>query len=173
MLTTYPESHLKSIIPYFLASCYEELKEYQGAIEYYTQVVEQYPYSRYAYRAPYRLGILYRRLKEYGQAVSWFEQQRKKYSNESLMRHALFFQGIVYLFNMNKYPEAADIFLEYVELYPETENAPLALSNLATCHEKMGDEAMAIALLQAALDTYPDTFFAKDITNKLRELQED
>ncbi len=172
ILTAYPESQRESEIPYLLATCYNRLDNYKKAIQYYTKVVEQYPDSRYGWRAPYRLGIMYRRLKDYDQSVYWFEQQRNLYSNDSLSQHALFFQGIVYLFNMNKYSEAADIFVEYVELYPETENAPLAFSNLATCHEKMGDKSMAIALLQVALSVYPDTIFAKDIIDKLRELQE-
>ncbi|MDH4240342.1 MAG: tetratricopeptide repeat protein, partial [Phycisphaerae bacterium] len=172
MLIAYPECHLKSEILYLLATCFEQLKDYLRATEYYTQVVNHYPNSEHAYRVPYRLGIMYRRLKDYDQSVYFFGQQRKLYSNESLSQHALFFQGIVYLFNMNEYVEAAAVFEEYVELYPETENAPLALSNLATCHEKMDDEAMAIALLQAVLSIYPETIFAKDITNKLKELQE-
>jgi len=171
--TDYPDCPLNHEIPYLLATCYERLKDYAEAAEYYTIVVEQYPDSPYAYRAPYRLGIMYRRLRDYGQAVYWFEQQRKLYSDESLSERALFFQGIVYLFNMDEYQKSSEIFQEYAQLYPETENAPLALSNLAMCHEKMGDKTQAITLLENALLLYPGNIFAKDITDKLVELQEE
>ena len=172
VLNNYP-GRGPDMIPYLLATCYKQLKDYTRAIEYYTQLVEKYPDSRYGYRAPYNLGIMYRRLEDYESSVYWFGQQRKLYRVESTSQHAFFFEGIVYLFNMNEYQKAANIFQEYVELYPETENAPLALYDLALCDEKMGYKTQAIATLQAALRLYPNTTFAEDIANKLVELREE
>jgi tetratricopeptide (TPR) repeat protein len=172
VLNNYP-GRGPDMIPYLLATCYKQLKDYTRAIEYYTQLVEKYPDSRYGCRAPYNLGIMYRRLEDYESSVYWFGQQRKLYRVESTSQHAFFFEGIVYLFNMNEYQKAANIFQEYVELYPETENAPLALYDLALCDEKLGYKTQAIATLQAALRLYPNTTFAEDIANKLVELQEE
>jgi TolA-binding protein len=160
-------------IPYILGTCYEKLEKYQRATEHYLRVVREFPESKYAHRAPYRLGIQYRRRGDYAASIYWFDQQSKLYSDGSLSERALFFKGIVYLFNMKEYEKAADVFDEYLELYAESENAPLALYDLALCYEGMGHDTEAIELLQAALAQYPESIYATDIADKLVELQEE
>jgi TolA-binding protein len=166
-----PESSVNNAIPFLLGTCYEELEDYPKAVENYEKSVAQYPDTRNAFRVPYRLGILYRRMKDYDKAVHWFEQQRQLYPTALLCERALFWQGMVYLHDTHQYQQARDIFQEYVEQYPERKEAPWAMYNRACCEEEMGNNAQATALLDQALQSYPDSIYAGDISRKLTELR--
>lgn len=168
----YPEDDVNSKIPFLLGMCYEQLEDYPKAIECYKKVVEKYPDSYYAPQVPYKLGMRYRELKAYEQAVYWLGKQHELYSGEPISRAALFWQGMVYLFDMEDYQKAADTFQEYFESYPDTEETPWALYNLATCLERTGHDAQATAILTMAQKTYPDSQYADEIKDKLTQLQE-
>jgi tetratricopeptide (TPR) repeat protein len=172
VLTKYP-GRKPNYLAYVLGTSYERLKDYATAIKYYEQSVEKYPNCIYAYRVPYRLGILYRRVKNYEKSVYWFGRQSKLYSHAGMSQRALFFQGVVYLFDMEKYELAAALFQEYVQRYPEARNAPVALYDLALCREKAGDKGEAIALLETAISLYSGSNYIKDINKKLVELKEE
>jgi TolA-binding protein len=172
MLTTYPESHLISEIPYLLATCYKRLKDDDRAIQYYKQVLEKYPNSKYAHRVPYNLGLLYRKYKQYDQSIYWFEQQPKLYSNEPTSACALLWEGNIYLFRIKDYLKASEKFQEYTELYPEYDGAPEAFCSWATCMEKMGFMDDAANLLEKILVEYPDSVYTEHARNKLTQLKE-
>jgi TolA-binding protein len=166
-----PQSDASSKIPFLLGTCYEELEDYPKAIENYEISVGQYPDIRNAFRVPYRLGLVYRRMKDYDKAVYWFGQQRQLYPKALPCQPALFWQGMVYLHDMHQYRQARDIFQAYVEQYPGSKRAPWASYNQACCEEKLGSNEEAIALLEQALQSYPDSIYAGDISEKLAELR--
>jgi tetratricopeptide (TPR) repeat protein len=170
MLSKYPESSVIEEILYFLAVCYEKLKDDPNATKYYTKLVEQHTNGRYAYRAPYSLALIYRRQKHYDKAIYWFQQQRRLYLNEPYRERALFCEGLVYLYKLKVYEKAAEIFQEYIDTYP-TGKRHLALYRLAVCYEQMGKKAQAIELLQQGLMEYSDTVFAETYMEKLMQLQ--
>ena len=168
----YPQSPLRSKIPFLLATCYERLKDTDNAIKYYKQVLEQYPDSKYAYRAPYNLGTLYGRDKrDYEQAIYWFQQQRKLYSNEVFGDWALYGEGLAYAFRLRDYEKGAEVFESYMEIYPAGKHIEIIRYNLARCYEKMGDKAKAIELLEEGLQEYPDMVFAESYREKLAQLR--
>ena len=168
----YPESRLRSKIPFLLATCHERLGDKHRATEYYKQVVEEYPDSKYAYRACNRLGILFKKLQDYRSSVYWFEQQRKRYSDEVLTERALFFEGMTYLYNLKEYEKAVERCQAHVERYPENIMAAWVRYNLALATEKTAGKAEAIVILEEALRLYPNTSFTKDIRDKLAEFRE-
>ena len=114
---------------------------------------------------------LYREEKDYDQAIYWLEQQEKLYYNDLLTQRAIFLQGIIYLFDLNQPQKAVKVFQQYAEAYPEVENAPVAMYDLALCYEKMDNKQEAIRVLGQAVDKYKFTSYGMDIIQKLIQLQ--
>jgi len=160
------------LIPYLLGSSHERLKDYATAAKYYEQSVAEYPNCKYGWRVPYRLGLVYRELKDYERALYWFGQQNKLYSNESTSRHALMWQGNIYLFKIKDYVKAGERFQKYIETYPDGEAYAEAHLHLGACLEKMGDAGSAIDILENALAACPDSVYADEMRNKIENLKE-
>ncbi len=177
LLYEYPGSHLKSEIPYLLATCYEVTDNRQMAIQYYQQVLEKYPNSRYAHRVPLQIGVLCRSMGEYGEALYWLKQQRELYSEKQLAQWALFEQGAVYRLDLKDYEKAAEVFQQYISEYPDDEHTWPSYYGLAKCYENTGNKAQAITVLQEANErlstaTYADQIRYEYLREELRQLQE-
>jgi len=53
-------------IPYVLATCYEQLKDYEKAVEYYREVLSDWPSYEYAGTAQFKVGHVYRKMRRAG-----------------------------------------------------------------------------------------------------------
>jgi TolA-binding protein len=79
---------------------------------------------------------------------------------------------VIYLFDLNEYQQAVEVFGQYEQLYGDDYRAPLALLNQAIGYEKMGDVAEAIRLLTLAKERYPGSAFYEEIIARSNALVE-
>ncbi|MHC4156359.1 MAG: tetratricopeptide repeat protein, partial [Planctomycetota bacterium] len=151
--TRYPEKDFpaKSEAPFVLAICYQRVKEWDKAIEFYEKTIRDYPKSRYASWCPYHLGWIYKQRKvDYDKAIYWYQQQRKLYPEDSYSGMALFDMGCIYTHKLKDYEKGAEVCQQYVDERPGGIDEWGCLSNLARCHEHLGNTEKAIEVLWEA-----------------------
>jgi len=155
ILSDYPERWFdaKSESPYVLATCYKHVREFDKAIEHYRRTLEKYPNSRYAPRVPYQMGWIFAlEKKDYDKAIYWFEQQRNLYPEDAYSQIALFHIESLYVHDLQDYQKGAEVCQQYIKEYPEGWRTWGSLSNLALCHEKLGNKEEAIRVLRQAYE---------------------
>ena len=173
----YAESEFpaKSDLAYVLATCYGRVDEFDKAIAYYKKTIEEYPYSnsRYASWAAYDMGWIYAHIKkDYGRAIEWFRRQLELYPDDEYNPGTLFHMGVVYVHELEDYESGAEIFKQYVEKYPHRVDYGASLSNLALCHEKLGNKEEAIRVLREAYDIAATEGLRRSIVKRISRLEE-
>ena len=109
-----------------------------SSAEYYEEIMQDYPHSRQARHLPNSLGRLYRSAGEYEKAIDWYERQLERSCCAMSGNRALSAQAAIYLYHVEDYSKAAELFEEYLEKYPDGERAEFAPIHLAKCYEKLG-----------------------------------
>ena len=161
----------RSEIYYVLATCFNRLGEEDKAIEYYKKSMEKYPKCKYSAGAAQRIAMIYMDERpDYDKAVYWFQQQRQLYPDGLASERALFYIGAVYCEKLGDYETAAGSFEQYIEEYPEGEKLWASLSNLAMCHEKLGNTAEALTVLEEALEKSPNENLAESVRERISNL---
>jgi len=169
----YREKRRPSLLQFLLGTCYEELKDYPKAIEHYERVVEKFPNCKYGHRAPYRLGLLCRRTGQYEKAAEWQRRQREMYPGvEPYIEWSLMSEGAVYFYELKDYGRAIPLYRRYVTEYPRGYRVATAYRWMAQCHDKLGERAQAVAVLNEALAKCRDPEDAEGIRKELAELAE-
>ena len=154
------------------------LGEYQGAIEEYSKIVK---FSNAAVRtdsvrvdfgnglelpvvaaAWYQLGNAYKRSGQHDEAVDAFHHVTTMESVEESFRSLVQFQVAETRFLQKQFPEAAEEYKRYVNLFPDSELAGQALfySGWSEFNDKKYDPA--IATLTDMLERYPEDRYAPD-----------
>ncbi|MHC4154529.1 MAG: tetratricopeptide repeat protein, partial [Planctomycetota bacterium] len=155
ILASYPgrDFPAKKEVPYVLAACYEELKEYDEAIKYYKMAMEKYPQTNFAKGAAYRIGLIYMmRRYENQKAIEWFTKQAMLYQDTGQAQRALFKMGQIYVKRLHDWENGEQVLLQYVERYPQGRLLWGCLSMLATCQENLGKRTETCKTLQMLLD---------------------
>jgi tetratricopeptide (TPR) repeat protein len=173
-LETYPEKTVsREKVLYLIGICHHKLKNYQKAIECYTEIAESYPDDYFTRRASYHLGMLNRKLGNYNEAVKWLEKHYRLCPDEPTAENALFCCGTVSLFEVKDYPLAIEVFQEYLSYDKASEGRiPQALYALALSYEKTGATGQMEAMLSRLQKEYPESIFAQGIEDKYSSLLE-
>lgn len=79
--------------------------------------------------------------------------------------------GTVYRLELKDYDKALEAYLAYQRQFPQGSRANLVPRNIARCCIAKGDIAMAIEILQTALDEKPPRRHADEYRKALDELQ--
>ncbi len=140
---------------YRVALCARKLKDKATAIKYYRLIIEKYPKSRPASLAPNELGLLYCSQKNYEQAIYWFTKQRELYDDPLYGSRATSNLGGTYAL-LGDYAKAVEVFENYKQWYPSGTRNYYIPFHLATCYEKLGRKPEAIAVLNDALEKWPN-----------------
>jgi tetratricopeptide (TPR) repeat protein len=170
----YPDRNFpaRSEVPVVLATCYERVKEWDKAIEYYAKTMEEYPTSRYASRCPYNLAWIYNHQKvDYDKAIYWYQQQRELYPEDLHNSLALFDMGCIYVHRLKDYEKGAEVCQQYVDQYPDSVGIWGSLSNLARCHENLGKKQKAIEVLRQAYEKSKTKGLRRAVIERIERLE--
>ncbi|MHC4474458.1 MAG: tetratricopeptide repeat protein [Planctomycetota bacterium] len=170
----YPDSKFpaRSEVAFVLATCYKQVEESDKAIANYERTLKEYPKSRYAAHCPYRLGWIYMLRKgDYDKAIYWYRQQRKLYPDASYSSLALFDMGSTYVHKLKDYAKGAEVCQEYVNEYPDGWRIWGSLSNLARCHEHLGNTQEAIEVLRQAHEKAKTEGLRKSALERIQVLE--
>ncbi|HUT29075.1 MAG TPA: tetratricopeptide repeat protein [Sedimentisphaerales bacterium] len=171
----YPEKHFpaESELPFVLAECYKQVSEWDKAIEYFEKTLKEYPKSDYASWCPYNLAWIYNHQKvDYDKAIYWYEQQMQLYPEDSYAGMALFDMCCLYTHTLKDYPRGARLCQQYVDERPGGIDEWGCLSNLARCHEHLGNTEKAIEVLSLAYEKAKTSGLRKAALRRIEELTE-
>jgi len=110
-------------------------------------------------------------LKDYDRSVYWFEKQSELYSSELLSDWSLYARGVIHLRNLGQTDRALELFVQYLQEFPDGESAHLAPYNLAECCARLGDTPTAVNILKDFLLKYGSQPIAEDYRRKLAVLE--
>jgi len=145
-----------------VAVCYsQELREYQKGIEYYEGMVANWPDHDYACYAQYNIGKYYMLLRDAGELTE--EQANPKieaawqavidnYPDCGWRNHTYYVLGGL-KYREEKYAEAAECYLNFIDQCKNAERTAGALLRLGQTFEKMGDVDAAVAVYERFLKT--------------------
>ncbi len=169
----YPKSQLREQIPSLLAVCYNIIGQEDTAIKYYKQTLEEFPNAPYAYRAAYKIASIYKYERiDFDKAIYWFEQQRQLYDNELISSRSLSEIGEIYICHLKDYKTGLSLCRQYLDEYPNSRTIWTIYSNIAICHEKLGDIDSAIESLRKAHENAPDDLLRTNISKRITRLEE-
>jgi len=170
----YPNAQFsgKEVIPYVIGRSYELLEDYEGAIDFYKDLLKNNRRSRYAQRAPYRIGLLYRESGKYEDALYWLGQQRLMFDEPLSAERSLFEEGAVYYHDLKDYRAAVGVFEQYLgEYYGKAHTWP-SYCLMARSYEKLGDTQKAVSVLERALAEFEGTERQEQIEEELQRIRE-
>jgi len=104
------------------AKTLETEEEFEQAVKYYDQLVEDYPSSPFCTEALYRAGLIYSNpIGESSKAISRLKQVIEKYPDSKFAPQSQFMLGFIYANNLSDTLKAKQEYTEFLEKYPEHE----------------------------------------------------
>jgi len=104
------------------AKTLETEEEFEKAVKYYDQLVEDYPSSPFCSEALYRAGLIYSNpIGEPSKAISHLNQVIDKYPDSKFAPQSQFMLGFIYANNLSDTLKAKQEYTEFLKKYPEHE----------------------------------------------------
>jgi len=160
IITGLPESAYAADAWYFSGVLYRKyLGDYEKAVQYYQNVVDQWPDYRYAWSAQGMIGPCYARLRDLGkvpmlEAEARIEQAYEAlaggYPDCSLAQGALLRLGHIQA-QKGQWEQAAASYQRFLERYPEARQWRPILLHLAGTYQRMGQMTAAAELFRTYL----------------------
>jgi tol-pal system protein YbgF len=100
------------------------------ALEQLTEYLKEFGSTEAAPNAQYQIGEIYFEKKDYGPAVKAFDLVLEKYGENAKTRDAMLMKGLS-LVRLGHRPEAAVVFRDLIDQFPNTEQAAKAKAQLA------------------------------------------
>ena len=153
VVDSYPDSEFSDDAQYLLAKSFSEgLRDYERAIVEYQRLVGNYPESDLLGVAYYEMGDCYYILGSYEEAYSNY-QKAQEYGGE-VGRKALY-SAAHCLYKLESYVEAALLFSEYVERYPQTDISDDAQYFAGAAWYEAQEFSRALVAFQNCVNNYP------------------
>jgi tetratricopeptide (TPR) repeat protein len=173
-----PNGDNLSDLLYCIGCGYAQLQEYEKAIPYYEQVVQQWPDSD-----PGRIALtliekyLSRVTSEESNYIEQKQQQLEssyltiieRYPNSKCAPESLYKLG-ERCFKQERYSESIQYFLRFIEKMPNDNRIPTALSAVGEAYEKTGDMAKAKEVYSKLLQQIKSGSVYEEIQQKLQSL---
>ena len=105
-------------------------------------------------------------------AIYWYKQQRQLYDNELLSSRSLSEIGAINIFHLKDYKTGLSLCGQYLDEYPNSRTIWEIYSNIAICHEKLGDIDAAKEAIRIAHDNAPSDLIRADIIKSIKRLEE-
>lgn len=106
---------------------------------------------------------------EYQEAINKFKKFIEDCPEHENVSNARYWTGESY-YLLNKYVEAADEFQYLIDNFKSSQNVSRALYQIARCKQELGKNNEAKALYQKVIDDYPETFEARQASERLKDL---
>lgn len=143
------------------AVAYENIKKYESAMKLYKRVYREYPDSELAGYALYRVAVNSERFFEFENAARTYKLFYDEYTGETPeelkamgfdiqdKRPKALLSAAVLSENLQRYEKAANLYEEFVETYPNNDEAPRAQWQAVESWKKAGDTSAMIAAIEA------------------------
>lgn len=135
-----------------LAEAYLRINKYDEALQQYATIESLSPYEDYKIEANYRRGDIIYKKGDIQEAVKTYQASLKKYPSAKNLFPNVSFNLAEGLFSEKKYKDSLQSFADYLKRFPDTEEAPYALTRVGELLEILGsDPAKAMG---AWMETY-------------------
>jgi len=162
VLKTYPDDDHADGALFGVGKMAYMMKKYQEAIKHLTRYLETYPGGAFARECYFFIGDCYAVLKQFDEANSWYNKGLQKVPDlEKLPKEIMLKAGNIFV-SAKQYGAALDIFLTYLNLYPDDEKTGAVICHAARCFDAVDEPAQAVKILSILIDRYPESRDAKE-----------
>jgi outer membrane assembly lipoprotein YfiO len=165
---------------------------YESAVKVFEHAIKISPFSEKAPEMQYKIGEAYFKAKKYEEAITEYKKVIEIYKESEWVDDAIFELGLVSetqsqstTYDETKTQEAIKWYSEYLEKYPEGENAARVKEKLVTLsdkkskklfetgeyYEKNGEKESALIYYKRVLKDFPETQWAEKARKKIEELK--
>lgn len=150
-----------------IGDSYYALKEYDQAIQYYSQVIGSDPGGDYAL---YQIANSYYRSDQSYEAVTTLRKLLKMYPNSTLREQAQYNIGYIY-FLINNYQQAIQEFQKVIKQYPGSSWAARAQYNIGDAYYNAAEFKKSIAAYKKVMTDYPKSDYIIEAVNGIQYAQ--
>ena len=162
VLKTYPDDDHADDALFGLGKMAYMMKKYRQAIKHLSRYLETYPEGVFARECYFFIGDCYAVLKQFDDANVWYNKGLQKVPDlEKLPEEILLKAGNIFV-KAKRYEAALNIFLTYMNLYPDDKETGAVICHVARCFAAIGEPAQAVKILSILIDRYPESKDAKE-----------
>ncbi len=136
------------------AEAYSSNRLFPEAREHWSKVFENYPSDTGIAKALFGTARSYMWERKYTEAVRWFDKLTKDYLNTKDGREGLAFKGASYV-RMGRNLEAAQVYEQYVTMFPQGERIESAHLNIIDAYREAGKFDEANRWVERTLQQFP------------------
>ena len=146
------ESNPETIALFKSAEDLKNIKDYNNAVNTYSNVISQYPKSKYSVYSYFRIGDIYNQNKDYNNAFDMYKQASSlENANNNEKAAALYSMGVVKK-SENKHDEAIAYFNDVMNKYSSTSMYGNAAYEIADSLKTLGRISDAAPILEKSLE---------------------
>ena len=146
------ESNPETIALFNSAEDLKNIKDYNNAVNTYSNVISQYPKSKYSVYSYFRIGDIYNQKKDYNNAFDMYKQASSlDNANNNEKAAALYSMGVVRK-SENKHDEAIAYFNDVMNKYSKTSMYGNAAYEVAESLKQLGRISDALPILEKSLE---------------------
>lgn len=146
------ESNPETIALFKSAEDLKNIKDYNNAVNTYSNVISQYPKSKYSVYSYFRIGDIYNQNKDYNNAFDMYKQASSlENANNNEKAAALYSMGVVKK-SENKHDEAIAYFNDVMNKYSSTSVYGNAAYEIADSLKTLGRISDAAPILEKSLE---------------------
>ena len=146
------ESNPETIALFNSAEELKNIKDYNNAVNTYSNVISQYPKSKYSVYSYFRIGDIYNQKKDYNNAFDMYKQASSlDNANNNEKAAALYSMGVVRK-SENKHDEAIAYFNDVMNKYSKTSMYGNAAYEVAESLKQLGRISDARPILEKSLE---------------------
>ncbi|MEI0489519.1 tetratricopeptide repeat protein [Brachyspira pulli] len=146
------ESNPETIALFNSAEDLKNIKDYNNAVNTYSNVISQYPKSKYSVYSYFRIGDIYNQKKDYNNAFDMYKQASSlDNANNNEKAAALYSMGVVRK-SENKHDEAIAYFNDVMNKYSKTSMYGNAAYEVAESLKQLGRISDARPILEKSLE---------------------
>ena len=146
------ESNPQTIALFNSAEDLKNIKDYNNAVNTYSNVISQYPKSKYSVYSYFRIGDIYNQNKDYNNAFDMYKQASSlENANNNEKAAALYSMGVVKK-SENKHDEAIAYFNDVMNKYSSTSVYGNAAYEIADSLKTLGRISDAAPILEKSLE---------------------
>lgn len=153
------------------AQTHQQRNLYDQAINFYNEILTNYPRSQTAAYALFYKAETLSQQKKYAEASQTYRDFLQRYRKNKLLSPLTYVSLGMSLENENKYPEAINVYQEYLTQFSEHFLTPEVYLSLARGYQINGQKNEAINTYNKVATSYPGSNWQKVAENHLKNLK--
>ncbi|WP_295157647.1 tetratricopeptide repeat protein [uncultured Brachyspira sp.] len=130
----------------------KKIKDYNNAVNTYSNLISEYPNSKYSVYSYFRIGDIYNQKKDYNNAFNMYNEASKlKNADNNEKAAAVYSMGVMKKYE-NKHDEAIAYFNDVINKYPQTPIYGNAAYEAADSLKQTGRASDAVSILEKSLE---------------------